>query len=200
MNSKTKILLLLIVLVAFSGCKDQLPAELSGLAGEQSLQRLTVLPADSPLLLSLHSDGVLGKLPNLGPEGRDLGRFGPTKLVLVNREQVADMAKVDGVIELVLWGDDKALSRLDPMLRIEILNGMAAANWREKQYPVIGTFDQDVVNLGPSITDAGAAVGSVTGSIVTFEATCEVIFDILLRDDLSQLNKPALQQSLQGLN
>ena len=196
MNRKTQLLLLLATLIVFSGCKDELPAELSGLAAPSSLQRLVALPEDSALLLSLHSDGVLGKLPNLGSEGRDLGRFGPTKLILVNRNLLPDLAKVDGLTELVLWGDANTVTKMDPMLRLEILNGMAAANWRDQQYSAIGTFDQDVVNLGSSITEAGASVGSVTGSIITFTATSEVIFDILLRDDLSLLKKPDLQQSL----
>ena len=196
MNSKTPLLLLLAFLVVFTGCKDDLPAEFAGLAAESSLQRLAALPEDSALLLSLHSEGVLGKLPDLGAEGQDLGRFGPTKLILVSRNLVPDLAKVDGLTELVLWGDANAVTKMDPMLRLDLLNGMAAANWRDQQHSVIGTFDQDVVNLGPSISEAGASVGSVTGSIITFTATSEVIFDILLRDDLSQLNKSDLQQSL----
>ncbi len=200
MSSKAKILLLLGTVMVFHGCKDQLPAELTGLADQQSLQRLSALPEDSGLLLSLHSDGVLGKLPNLGPDGRELGRFGPTRLALVSRDMVPALAKVDGLTGLVLWGDDKVLTKIDPRLRNDILGGMASNHWQETQYSVIGTFDEGAANLNQSLTDSGAVIGSVNGNIVTFIATSQVIFDILARNDLRQLDKPDLQRPAQGLN
>ncbi len=200
MHRKIKILLLLAVLVVFNGCKDQLPTEMAGLADQQSLQRLATLPEDSGLLLSLHSDGVLGQLPNLGPDGRELGRFGPTKLALVSRERVPALAKVDGLTGLVLWGDEKAVTKIDPMLRNAILAGMAATDWRETKYSVIATFADGTTNLAQSLADAGAVTGSITGNTATFVATSEVIFDILGRNDLRQLKKPDLQRPAQGLN
>ncbi len=200
MQRKILIILLLALLAAMSGCKDQVPEELSGLADQQSLHRLILLPVDSNLLLSLHSDGVLGKLPDLGSEGKDLGRFGPVRLVLVNRSQVSALAQVESLTELVLWGDDQSLNKIDPLLRNEILKGLAQPQWRQQVYSVIGVFTEGNDELKQSLLDNGAEIGSVAGGVVTLKATSEVIFDILTRDDLRQLKKPMTQHSLQRLN
>jgi hypothetical protein len=198
---KSKMLLLpgLIFLVTLlSGCNDKLPAELAGLADQKSLDRYAALPADSGLLLCLQSDGVLGKLPNLGPDGKQLGRFGPSTLVAVSRDLVPDLAEVDGLTGFVLWGDDQAAGKLDPMLRTALLGDMAQPNWREKEHAIIGTFD-DGAGLKEALVSAGAKPGSVNGGIVTFDATSEVIFDILAWDNLRQLEKPTLLHPTQSV-
>ncbi len=199
---KSKILLLLgsiILMTMLSGCKDNLSGDLAGLADQQSLDRYATLPADSGLLLCLQSDGVLGKLPDLGPNGRQLGRFGPTTLVEVSRDLVPALAEVDGLKGLVLWGDDKAASKLDPLLRSIMLSEMAMPNWQATEHPVIGTFDDDGADLKQALTAAGAHPRSVNGGIATFAATSQVIFDILAWDNLRQLKKPTLLRPTQSL-
>ena len=206
MHRPRQILLLLTLMFALAlalvvtGCKDQLPAELTGLADENSVARLAVLPPDTNLLLSLHSSGVLGSIPDLGPGGRELGRFGPTALVLVNRARVAQLTKTPGLEHLVLWGDEKSLNRMGPMLRNDILSGMASDSWPEIEYAAVGEFVGTGPQLKQSLLDEGAEVGSSGGGVVTLTATCEVLFNILARDDLRQLKKSNLQGTAHRLN
>lgn len=196
---KGKILLLTGLLVFLTGCNDKLPGDLAGLADQKSLDRFAALPGDSDLLLCLQAEKTLGKLPNLGPEGEQLGRFGPCTLLKVNRDIVPDLAKVEGLNSMVLWGDAQVVTKLDPMLRSTLLAEMAQPHWRESVHPIIGTFDDDSADLKTTLVAAGANVRSVTGGIATFDATSEVIFDILAWDNLRQLKKPTLLRPAQSL-
>ncbi len=192
-KSKTMILLALLLLLA--GCND----DLAGLADQKSLDRLASLPADSGLLLCLQADGALGKLPDLGPGGRQLGRFGPSTLVEVSRDAVPALAKIEGLKSMVLWGDENAAGKLDPMLKSELLGSMANPDWRLVQHRVIGTFDLESSNLKDALTAAGAQAGSVVDGIATFKASNEIIFDILAWENLRQLKKPTLMRPAQSL-
>ncbi len=200
MKFKSGVLVLGALLVFLAACNDNLPTELAGLADQKSLDRLATLPGDADLLLALQSAGILGKLPHLGSQGRKLGHFGPTTLVEVSQDLVPELAKVEGLTGLVLWGDGRVVEKIDPPLRDAILGGMARSDWRETEYSVIGTFSHPGPDLKNSLAESGAIVGRVSGDVVTFRATSEVIFDLLARDDLSQLKKPNLQYPLQGLN
>lgn len=196
---KSKILLLPILLVLLVGCNDSASDHLKRLADQKSLDRFDSLPPDSGLLLCLQSYDVLGELPDLGSEGREVGRFGPASLVIVSRNGVPALAKVNGLDGLVLWGDDKALDKIDPMLRSAMLSAMTMPTWRETEFSVIGTFADGGTGLKEALAAAGARPGSVNGGIATFDATSEVIFDILAWDNLRQLKKPSIQQPTQGL-
>ena len=196
---KWKVIILLSLAFLLTGCNDNLPEDLAGLADEQSLARYKNLPADSGLLLCLQSDGVLGKLPQLGAEGRQIGRFGPSSLVVVSREIIPALAEVEGLKKMVLWGDDKAAGKLDPMLKEDLLSSMASPQWREKEHRLIGSFDKDETGLKEALTAAGARVGSAAGGVATFTAHAEVIFDILAWDNLRQLKKPNFQRPAQSL-
>jgi len=191
---KSKMFLLLGLLILVAGCNDNLSGDLDGLADQKSMDRFAALPADADLLLCLQAESVLGKLPNLGSEGEQLGRFGPSTLVKVNRDMVPALTKVEGLKSMVLWGDGQAVSKLDPMLRNSLLGEMAQADWRETAHSVIGTFDEDSAGLKEALTAAGAHPRSVSGGIATFDATSEVIFDILAWDNLRQLKKPTLMR------
>jgi hypothetical protein len=195
MAFKSRLLILPAMLLLLTACNDKL----AGLADEKSQQRYDALPADSGLLLALQADGKLGDLPNLGEKGRQLGRTGSTALVEVSRDMLPALAEVEGVTGFVLWGDEKATGKLDPLLRDALLKGMAQPDWRATQHDLIGTFDDTGVDLEQSLVEAGAVPGSVSGGIVTFTATSEVIFDLLARDDLRQLKNPSLQHPMPGL-
>lgn len=196
---KSQLIILSCLALLLSGCNDNLTDDLSGLADAQSLARYKTLPADSGLLLCLQSDGVLGKLPQLGAEGRQIGRFGPSTLVVVGREKVPALAEVKGLKAMVLWGDDKAAGKLDPMLKEDLLSSMATSDWREKEHRLIGSFDKDTVDLKEALTNAGARVSSAAGGVVTFRAPAEIIFDILAWDNLRQLKTPNFQRPTQSL-
>ncbi len=199
MDIKFRIIILLGVLTLLTGCKDNLPGELAGLADQKSLDRYAALPADSDLLLCLQAESTLGKLPKLGPEGQQLGHFGPSTLVKVNREMVPALAEVEGLQSLVLWGDGQAAKKLDPQLRSTLLKEMAQPQWREKSYAIIGTFDKDSAGLKEALVAVGAQPRSVKAGLATFDATSEVIFDILAWDHLRQLKEPTLMRPTQSL-
>jgi len=196
MMLKIKILLLLSLVFLMTGCKDNLPRDL---ADERSLERYESLPVDSDLLLCLQSDGVLGKLPDLGSDGREMGRFGPSTLVVVSRDRVPALSEIEGLTGFVLWGDETAVEKLDPMLKSALLSAMALPGWRETKHRIIGTFDPESMDIEGALTAAGANPRSATGGIVTFSATCEVIFDILAWDNLRQLKQPTLMRPTQSL-
>ncbi len=196
---KSKTLLLLGLLVLLTGCNDNLSDELAGLADQKSLDRYAALPADAHLLLCLKAESVLGKLPNLDPDGQQLGRFGPCTLVSVSRDKLPALAEVEGLKSVILWGDATVVGKLDPMLRSTLLSEMAQPHWRETVQPVIGTFDEDSAGLKEALVAAGAHPRSVTAGIVTFDATCEVLFDILAWDNVRQLKQPTLMRPTQSL-
>lgn len=195
---KSKILLLLSLALVLNGCNDKLPSDLAGLADQRSVERFQALPADSDLLLCLQADGVLGKLPHLGPDGRQVGRFGPSTLVVVSRDLVPKLTEVEGLKGIVLWGEGQAVRKLDPMLKSALLSEMAQPDWRLMEHRVIGTFEDGDQDLNEALVAAGARTRSAVSGIATFSATSEVIFDILAWDRLVQLKKPTLQYPTQS--
>ncbi len=194
MNTKTKFLLLMVALVLVTGCRGSLSRQLKSLADEPSIQRLDLLPEDTDLLISLHSETVLGELPDLGDEGRELGRFGSAVLLEVKRSRVFDLLDISNLTEMVLWGDEQAITRLDPMLRNELLSSMALPYWREGRYDVIATFTLSDDEISSLLADTETTVGSVNAGVATFSAPAETLFDILAGSGLVQLKKPVLQR------
>ncbi len=194
MKNTIILIALLGLVLLLASCKEELPPQLAGLADEASLNRLAGLPEGSDLLVSLHSDGVLGKIPDLGPDSRELGRFGPTKLVLLPRNEMPVLAKTEGLTGLVLWGDETALQKMDPLLRNELLGGMASPDWENKTYSALAMSADGAEGLKDSLTVMGARVGSASSGVVTLTAGPQVIFDILAMDELKSLKRAGMLQ------
>lgn len=187
-------ILLLVCSLVLAGCKGGVPDQLSGLTDDASRQRLDKLADGTPLLISLHGDGGLGSLPELGGTDRVVGEMNGAKLVTVDRRRAEALADVKGVRKLILWGDERALNRLDPMLSHEVLSSLAQNGQGEAELKVIGTFDATDETIPLILSEYGlkASGGKAGGGVATFRAPLPVILDLLNDNRVIQLKKPAL--------
>lgn len=194
MNGTLKRGVILLCLLSLAGCKGGLPDALDRLTDDASRDRLARLPAGTRLLISAHGPDGLGVLPELGDMGRVLGQLNGAALMELDRRRAADLGEIVGVRRLVLWGDESAATRLDPLLRSELLGTLHDPDGESAELEVIGTFaaGDDVIPLILAEYGLSVPAGRARAGVATFAAPVGVILELLNDERVQQLKKPAL--------
>lgn len=187
----------LLAVFAAPACRQGPGAEeLARFADEQSLARLAALPPDARLLLSFEGHEAMGPLPDLGENGRKLGSFGKTYLVLVDRAVVPDLLATPGLKAVVGWGGEKIVGKMDARVRLTMLSRVAGEELRATPVPVVARFGGDVLDLRHRLEKLGAEVHTANAGVVTMDAPVDVLFEILADSDLISIAKPMVMKPM----
>ena len=182
-SPKSRLLFLVTCLacVSLPGCKGG--AELD----PASSARLDAVPDDANVLASV----TCGSEPVIPPldGGRVLGRAGNTVLVDAPRTAYRALDGVDDLERLVVWGRGTAASRMDPLLRTQLLE-LVDEGGGARTIPVIATFREDSADIEGRLKSAGAMPRTVTGRVVTMDAGFDALMTVLTFEDLLTLTQP----------
>lgn len=182
-------LALLVLALLLAGCRG---GPLDEFADTDSLARLHALPGDAALMLSLHGPGLSEGFPGTKP----LGSLGDSRLLVAPRSFEATLDDIAHLERVVVWGDDRAVGRLDPLVRLDLLMHLDASQGRddpEDELSAIATFAGDASALRADLGTLGLSVGSATGGVATLTGPTSALLDLLARPDLIRLEKPELQ-------
>ncbi len=178
-----------VCLLLLAGCAGR---SLEDVADESSLARFRALPADAEVLVSLHGEGLAEHFTGTRP----VGALGEARLVMAPHGALKTLSNLEGLQRVVVWGDDKALQRLDPLLRLEMLGAMDTAIRTGKtgaEIRAVASFDEGARIQAAELQAMGLALGSHTGQVATVRGTCANLLDLAAHPQLVKLEKPALQ-------
>jgi hypothetical protein len=176
------------VVVGLVGCRSEEP--LADLLDEASQTRLEALSADANVLLSLQSEAPLeGALP-LEEGGRRLGGTGNSVLLEVPRAALSQLADLEGLTSVVVWGGGEIVRRLDPFLRKELLARMDSPPKRDEPLSMIATFQEGADDYAQQLAALDVKPRSIVGNVATLDASPETAFKILALPSLVKLSQP----------
>ncbi len=178
--------------LAAVGCRSA--DDLAGRLDAASVERLAAVPPGASVLLSLRGEAPLGELPELGEGGRTLGRRGATVLVEAARDALPHLAAAPGVVETVIWGSGEAAARLEVGLRNEVLEMLDDPARRGESLAMIATFASAAQDARASVEGLGGRPRSLTGDVMTLDASIDEAFAILALPELVKLARPAVMR------
>ena len=181
-SNPIRILAIPALLLLLAGCRGE---DLKDLCDAGSLARLEALSEDAPLLISLHGSG----LPQEVAGARSLEALDTALLVLAPRGRLSELDGLDGLRRAVVWGDEAALGRLDARLRPDLLAGLEASGG---DFDAVAVFADGAAPPRADLEALGLRVGSVIGGVATLSGPSVALLDLLVRDDLLRLERPAL--------
>lgn len=191
---RTGLALALAVPLCFgSGCKngDDIGSHLDNLSRE----RLAAVPDGETVLVSFRAASDLDNLP-LGESGRTLGRGDGTVLVDVPRSALADLAGQSGISEAVIWGRGTVAQRLGFALRNQLLEVAYDPARHDEPLSLIATFAPGTPDARAAVEKLGGNPRTLSGNILTLDASIDEAFAILSLPGLLKLSRPSMQRPL----
>lgn len=194
--SRLVLLTVLSVVLAASGCSGDRP--LDRLLDAASSTRLQDLDTDARVLASLHGEPSPHERLGLLAEGsRVLNHTPGAVLVDVTHGELERLARVRGLSAVMVWGDAAITARLDPRLRLQMLETLGAGDGTgAAALPVIATFNGTAADHAATLTSLGGRVRSTAGAVATLDAPVAAILRVAALPEVRELEQPSTLRPL----
>jgi len=190
------VLTVLPLVLTTSGCSGG--RSLDRLLDADSSARLHALDAGARVLASLHGEpSPHERLGLLADRSRVLNHTPGAVLVDVTRGELEQLARLRGLSAVVIWGDAAITTRLDPRLRLQMLETLDTGDGTgTAALPVIATFNGDAADHAAAITALGCRVRSTAGSVATLDAPVAAILRVAALPEVRELEQPSTLRPL----